>query len=133
MTLVLFAGALGWLRGYVTDERATLGPALYAGLLALNISWLFGFTSFLLGAALFPLTLGVWWAGRDDGFSGRRAATLAMLAILGYFCHLVSLGLTAFGLIVLEVSTPGRDRLGRRGPRRWGCCRCFRLVGYTFG
>jgi hypothetical protein len=62
---------------------------------------------------LFPVTLGVWWAGRDGGFSPGRAAALAALGVLGYFCHLVSLGLTAFGLVVLEALTPGPQRRGR--------------------
>ncbi len=112
-TLALFAVALGWLRGRVAGGRGAVAAGIFAGMLALNITWLFGFTSFLLGAALFPATLSVWWSGRDAGFSWRRAAALAALGVLGYFCHLVSLGLTALGLIVLEALTPGGHRRGR--------------------
>ena len=90
--------------------------ALLAALLGMNIAWLFGFTSFLLGACLFPLTLGVWWTGRDRLGWGRVAA-LAALLVLGYFGHLVSLGLTVVGLAVLAALTPcRRERPGGGSP-----------------
>jgi hypothetical protein len=85
---------------------------ILAALLALNMTWLFGFGSFLLGACLFALTLGAWWSGRDAGWSPRRAWVLAGLSVLGYFCHMVSLGLTVVGLAVLEAATPGRPDAG---------------------
>ena len=47
--------------------------ALWAALVGLNVTWLFGFYSFLLGACLFPITLGVWWGGRDRLGRGRVA------------------------------------------------------------
>src|SRR5262249_24031777 len=85
--------------------------ALLAALLAMNILWLFGFSSLLLGACLFPIILGFWWPHRDD-LPPRRIAGLAGLLILGYFCHPVSLGVTILGLIVLALASPlpgGRD------------------------
>ena len=113
-TFVLFACAVIWLRYRVVGWRGMPLAALVAALLGANVTWLFGFTSFLLGAALFPVTLGVWWAGRDreDGWA-RRSVGLAALVVCGYFCHLVSLGLTALGLVVLEAATPGRNRRAR--------------------
>ena len=77
----------------------------------MNVTWLFGFTGFLLGAALFAVTLRVWWSGRDRMTAGRSIA-LAGLVVIGYFCHPVSLGLTAFGLVVLATFARGgwRDR-----------------------
>src|SRR5262249_12006925 len=77
-------------------------------LLALNFTWVLGFTSFLLGACLFPITLGIWWSGRDE-LSARRIAALAALLVLGYFCHLVSLGLTVLALLVLAMAAPLPD------------------------
>ncbi len=111
--LVGFAGSVGWLRWRVAGGRGLATAAVLAVALGLNVTWLLGFSSFMLGAALMPVTLGVWWAGRTGGFSGRRAGALAGLTVLGYFCHVVSLGLTAFGLVVLDALTPGRDRRGR--------------------
>ena len=108
MTSVTFAGfaaAIFWLRWRVAGVRGLRTTALLASLLALNICWLYGFTSFLLGACLFPITLGVWWPARDR-LSALRLAALAVLLALGYFCHLVSLGLTALGLVVLSVLAP---------------------------
>lgn len=112
-TLLGFALALGRLRGRVSGDNGAAPSAALAALLGLNVVWLFGFTSFLLGACLFPLTLGLWWTGRDGGFSARRAGAFAAWLTLGYFCHLVSLGLTVFGLLVLEAFTPGARRKGR--------------------
>lgn len=114
MTLVALTAATAWLRRRVVPEDGpggTLGTATLAALLGLNVAWLFGFTGFLLGAALLPMTLGVWWSSRDrPGL--RPALNLAALVTLGYFCHPVSLGLTAFGLVALAAISPGP--IGRR-------------------
>jgi hypothetical protein len=118
MMTVTFAGlaaSIVWLRRRVAGWNGMAGAALLAVLLGLNVTWLFGFQSFLLGACLFPITLGVWWEGRDRLGPGRLAA-LAALLVVGYFCHLVSLGLTAGGLLLLAILTPGphwRSRLVR--------------------
>ena len=92
--------------------------ALLAALLSMNIAWLFGFTSFMLGACLFALTLGVWWTGRDRLTWG-RVAVLAVLLVLGYFGHLVSLGLTVVGLSVLAALTPCAGGDAVAGRRTW--------------
>jgi hypothetical protein len=109
LTLAALAAALAWLRWRVAGRRGLPTAAALAVVLGLNVTWLFGFNSFLLGAALFPVTLGVWWSGRGGGFSWYRAAALAGLTTAGYFCHVVSLGLTAAVLAVLELFTPGAD------------------------
>lgn len=113
LTLAGLAAATLWLRRRVSGGRGSPLASVLSALLALNVAWLLGFSGFLLGACLFPVTLGVWWPGRDAGFSARRAGALAGLTALGYFCHLVSLGLTAFGLVVLELFTPGGRRAAR--------------------
>ena len=92
-TLVGFAGALLWLRWRVAGRHGLGVSAVLASILSMNMAWLYGFTSFMLGACLFPITLGVWWPVRDR-LSFPRLATIAGLLTLGYFCHLVSLGLT---------------------------------------
>src|SRR4051794_23864438 len=118
LTLAGFAASVLWLRWTVAGPRGLGVAAVLAALLGLNVAWLLGFTSFLLGACLFPLTLGVWWAGRDR-LDWRRVAMLSGLLVLGYFGHLVSLGLTVVGLavLVLLTPTPGRGRAGSR--RAW--------------
>jgi len=116
-TLVGVALAASWLRGTV-GGRPTFAARALAALAAMSFSWLMGFTSFQLGAALFAITLGVWWKGRDDLRPGRMAA-LAALLTMGYFCHLVSVGLTLCSLGFLALATPaspgGRPRLVRAG------------------
>jgi hypothetical protein len=115
LTLGTFAVSVAWLRWRVAGREGRLTASLLAAVLSLNLTWLLGFGSFLMGASVFPIALGVWWAGRDGGWSPRRASGLAVLTLLGYYCHLVSLGLTAVGLTVLETLTPARarQRLGR--------------------
>jgi len=120
VTLAGFAAATLWLRWRVAGASGLRVAALLSALLAMNFTWLLGFTSFLLGACLFPITLGIWWPGRDRPGAARIAALSALL-ILGYFCHLVSLGLTVFALVILSVSgsipdgtgNPWRHRLAR--------------------
>jgi hypothetical protein len=112
LTLAGFAGSVLWLRWRIAGACG-LGPAaLLAALLSMNVAWLLGFTSFLLGACLFPLTLGLWWTGRHR-LGGGRVAGLALLLVLGYFSHLISLVLTVIGLAVLAVATPSP------GPAAW--------------
>jgi hypothetical protein len=111
-TFVLPAIGTFWLRGRVAGWKGAPTAALLCALLSLNYLWLLGFYSFLLGAALFPITLGVWWSGRDRPTAPRAAALMALIAA-GYFCHLVSLGLTAVSLVVLALVTPGPDRVRR--------------------
>jgi hypothetical protein len=112
-TFVGFAASVAWLRWCVAGWRGMPVASAMAVLLALNVTWLLGFTSFLIGACLFPVTLGVWWGGRAR-FGAIRALVLAALLVAGYFSHLVSLGLTMVGLVVLALTTPGPNR-GRRG------------------
>ncbi len=114
LTLVTFAAAVFWLRWRVAGGRGLGLAALMATLLAMNIAWLFGFTSFMLGACLWPITLGLWWPARDR-LSVPRQAALALLLMVGYFFHLVSLGLTVSGLVVLAVASPMR----KVGPSLW--------------
>ena len=113
ITLVAFAASVSWLRWTVAGSKGLAPASVLAALLAMNVTWLLGFTSFLLGAALMPATLALWWGGRE-WFGPLRAIGLAALLVLGYFCHPISLGLTVVGLGILGVLTPGMDRL-RRG------------------
>ena len=50
LTLVLFAASVVWLRWTVAGPRGLATASILAVLLALNVTWLLGFTSFLLGA-----------------------------------------------------------------------------------
>jgi hypothetical protein len=108
LTLVCFAGAVLWLRWRVAGTRGLQLSTLMATLLALNMAWIYGFASFMLGACLFPITLGIWWPARNC-LRAPRLAALAFLMAVGYFCHLVSLGLTIGGLLVLAVASPVGD------------------------
>ena len=104
-TLMGLAAATLWLRWRVAGGRGLVSAAFLCALLAMNFAWLMGFTSFLLGSCLFPITLGVWWGGRYR-LSIARALGLSVLLCVGYFCHLVSLGLTVVGMCVLSLLGP---------------------------
>ena len=90
--------------------------ALLAALLAMNMAWLLGFSSFLLGACAFPITLGIWWPGRNRPvrLASRRCPPCWRV---GYFCHVVSLGLTVLGLVVLSLT----DALPNVAGGFWRC------------
>jgi hypothetical protein len=118
VTLAGFAVAIFWLRGRVAGKRHRPSAALLAALLAMNITWLLGFYGFLLGACLFPITLGYWWPHRDDLRAGRIVGLSALL-VLGYFCHLVSLGLTVLSLIVLALVSPSAPSPRGVASSRW--------------
>jgi len=113
ITLLAVALAAAWLRGRTADGRPSAAARALAALAAISFSWLMGFASFQLGAALFAITLGVWWKHRDDLRPGRMAGLSALL-VAGYFCHLVSLGLTGFAMGFLALASPGAG-----GPRSW--------------
>jgi hypothetical protein len=104
-TLAGLAAATLWLRWRVSGSKGLVLAAFLSALLAMNMAWLLGFTSFLIGSCLFPITLGVWWQGRYR-LSFARITALALLLCLGYFCHLVSLGITVVGLVVLAIAGP---------------------------
>lgn len=106
LTSVGLASAVLWLRWRVAGRKGVALIAPLAVFVALNWMWLWGFYNFLLGACLFPITLGYWWVNRD-ALGPRRAVILAGLLGLGYFCHLLSSLLTALGLVILSVMTPG--------------------------
>lgn len=114
LSCVGLAGAVVWLRWQVTGWRGMPIGAALAVMMALNVLWLLGFSSFLLGAWLFPITLGFWWSRQEQPGPG-LAVTLASLLILNYFFHLVSFGLTALGLIILALATPGSGWRARFG------------------
>jgi hypothetical protein len=112
-TLAGLAAAIVWLRRRVAGTAGLVPATLCAAMLALNVTWLFGFSSFLLGACLFCVTLGIW-ASFEHGW-GQMLAVGGLL-VAGYFCHPISLGWTVVGMFVLATCAPGprrRHRIGR--------------------
>jgi hypothetical protein len=108
ITSLGFACSVLWLRWRVAGWQGMPTMMLLALLLSISRLWLYGLYPFLLGACLFPVTLGLWWKWRDE-LKPARAAALALLLVLGYFFHIVSTGFTVLGLILLAVATPGSN------------------------
>jgi hypothetical protein len=115
LTFVGFSATIVWLRWRVAGWQGMPIAAAIAVMVGMNLCWLMGFSTFLLGACLFAVTLGTWWSWRDRPGIG-LALTLAGLLVVGYFFHLVSMGLTAIGLVVLSIFTPGT---GQRSRLKW--------------
>ncbi len=105
MTLAGFAASILWLRWRVAGARGLCIAGLLSVMLSLNMAWLYGFSSFMLGACLFPITLGFWWPHRDR-LTPVRIAIVGLLLTIGYFCHLVSLGLTVLAMAFISVAAP---------------------------
>jgi hypothetical protein len=114
LTSIGFAGSMLWLRWRVAGWEGMAIAAPLAVLISLNVLWLLGLYSFLLGSCLFLITLGVWWSGRET-MNAKHALIIAALLVLGYFNHLISLAITVIALAVLALITPGPGRLRRAG------------------
>ncbi len=114
LTLIGLAASTLWLRLRVRGPDEPALGAFWSSLVAMNLTWLLGFYSFLLGSCLFALTLGLWW-DRRDRLNAASALGLSGLLALGYSCHPISLGLTVIALGVLSLATPGPRPLARIG------------------
>ena len=112
VTSIGFAGCILWLRWRVTGWEGMEVAAPLALLLSLNVLWLLGLYSFMLGSCLFIITLGVWWSARAN-MGARHALIVAGLLVLGYFSHLISLAVTIIALCILALITPGPGWLRR--------------------
>ena len=110
ITLVGLAAATLWLRWRVAGAKGLVLAALLSALLAMNMAWLLGFTSFLIGSCLVP----------DHA---RRLVEGPLPAVLGPHC---GAGGSALRRILLPSGQPGADRggIGRSGgdgPGAGGC------------
>jgi hypothetical protein len=105
LTTLGISCTLVWLRARVAGWSGMIIVAPLAILIPLNFLWLLGLYGFLLGVGMFLITLTYWWAGRDE-MRARWVLILIGLVILGYLTHLVSFGLTVFGIVVLALTTP---------------------------
>ncbi|HEV2765551.1 MAG TPA: hypothetical protein VGV38_21385 [Pyrinomonadaceae bacterium] len=112
LTAFGFAAAVVWLRRQVRGDQNLWVAAPLGVALGLNWLWLMGFYNFMLGSTLFCLTLGAWWKRRER-FGAAQAAWLSVLLVACYMSHPVPLGMTAAGLGVLVLLTPGANFLRR--------------------
>ncbi|MDX2039510.1 MAG: hypothetical protein SFX72_22920 [Isosphaeraceae bacterium] len=95
VTLIAFASSTLALRLSVSGRSGGAVAAVASAVAALNLTWFLGFTGFLLGCSLFAATSSLGWTiFASERPSARSSLGLAMLLVLGWFCHPVSLGLT---------------------------------------
>lgn len=114
IVLIATAGSILYLRIAFAGAREIAIASLHATLVALNMTWLLGFTSFLLGVCLYALILG-FWNRRRDRPNVKNALILSFLWIACYFCHPIPLAGALLGVAVLEATTPGSNRRVRFG------------------
>jgi len=107
-SLLGIVASLFWLRRRLTGWTGIEVILPLVVLLAGTRLWLLGLNSFLLGACVFPLGLGLWWKWRDE-LNVLRAALLAALLVAGYFFHIIGAAFTVVGIGILAVATPTAD------------------------
>lgn len=108
LTSIGFACSVLWLRWRIVGSEGMPIVVLLVLLLAVSHLWLLGLYSFLLGASLFAVTLGIWWFWRNR-LTPARAVIIGGLLALGYLFHIISTGISVFALVVLAVATPGTN------------------------
>ncbi|HSO74783.1 MAG TPA: hypothetical protein VLU47_08090 [Blastocatellia bacterium] len=108
LTSIGFAGSVVWLRWRVAGSEGLPIVVPLVLLLAVSHLWLLGLYSFLLGASLFSVTMGMWWIWRNN-LTAARAVIIGGVLALGYLFHIVSTGICVFALVVLAVATPGTN------------------------
>ncbi|MFY9608192.1 MAG: hypothetical protein WAU45_06190 [Blastocatellia bacterium] len=108
LTSIGFACSVLWLRWRVAGSEGVPIVVPLVLLLAVSHLWLLGLYSFLLGASVFSVILGMWWVWRNKLTAG-RAAIIGGLLTLGYLFHIISTGISVFALVVLAVATPGTN------------------------
>ncbi len=109
LIVIAVAGTILYLRFAFEGSRGITVASLLGTLVALNMTWLLGFTSFSLGVCLYALILG-FWIRRGARPNAKHALILSMLLVACYFCHPIPLAGSLFGLAVLETTTPGANR-----------------------
>jgi hypothetical protein len=105
ITLIGFGASILWLRWKAVGNRGLNLAVLLCALLSINLCWIYGFTSYMLGACLYAITIGVWWGYRERLGAG-RICLLGALLFVGFFCHPVTVGLTALSLLFLSILAP---------------------------
>ena len=108
LTSIGLAISVFWLRWRVAGWAGLTAIVPLVILIAISKLWLYGLYPFLLGACLFPLTLGLWWQWRDN-LKPVNVLILAALFVLNYFFHIISVGFTVLGISILAVATPGTN------------------------
>ena len=122
-TLVGLAAATLWLRWRVAGGKGLVSAALLSALLAMNFTWLTGLHE-LPARELLVSDHARHLVGRTvPAVEVAHREFSRFLLCLGYFCHLVSLGLTVVGLAVLSVAGPvpsgAADGRGSSAYRGW--------------
>ena len=127
-----FAVGDGLARGRGSSAgAASFAACALAALLGLSFSWLMGFSQ--LPARAPACSRSRWGSGGRAATTSARAGwpALSALLVLGYFGHLVSLGLTVCALLFLAIVLPTEGR--SRWSRLWRTGLCMVAAGGARG
>jgi len=105
LTFAGFVAAVGWLRWQTTGDKGIKTSLLIGAAIGFNWLWFVGFYNFFIGACLFVLTLGLFYAWREK-LSSWRTIILALLLLLTYFSHIVSFLILAGSVLFLAFFSP---------------------------
>lgn len=102
---LIFAGVVascGWLHYCVRKFVGIETTLLIGTVIAFNWMWFLGFYNFIIALIGFNLTVGFWFA-RKDNLKLKDFALLSLLILFVYFSHLISFALLLFALTVLGI------------------------------
>lgn len=83
-----FVSSVGWLRWQAARFNDIKTSLLLGAVFAFNWLWFLGFYNFLIGAALFAFTTGLYLRWRNN-FNISRCLALSLLILLAFFSHLI--------------------------------------------
>jgi hypothetical protein len=98
--IILMAVGMLYLLNAVGKDRT---PLVFIGLpLIYNYLLLMGFYNFVISVALFIISIGYWYK-HFQTFNVKNTVILAILLVILYFCHAVSLALAIFSIVVMAI------------------------------
>lgn len=102
LTYLSFVASVGWLRWRTAGSDGVVISILIGAALGFNWMWLQGFYNFIFGMAVAIFTIGLYF-GWQDGMNWKRSLILAVLVLLTFWSHIVSLPVVAGSVAVIAI------------------------------
>ncbi|MDQ1316965.1 MAG: hypothetical protein QG588_614, partial [Candidatus Poribacteria bacterium] len=118
--IILMAVGILYLLNAVGKDKT---PLVFIGLpFIYNYLFLMGFYNFVFSVALFIISVGYWYK-HFQTFNMKNTVILAIMLVILYFCHAVSLALAIFSIVVMAIlsiiSSKDKQELGFLSRIRW--------------
>lgn len=105
LLFALFVASIGWFRLKTVGAENLETSLLIAAAIGLNWFWLMGFYNFLIGVIGLVFTLGLFYGWREE-LNWKRSGVMAVLFLVVYFSHIISLGMLAGSVFLLFLYVP---------------------------